>query len=94
MNKYFIISIDTESDNAWEKSNEIKMDNFLELPRFQKLCESYGFKPTYLVNYEMANSLFFKEFGSEIIKNQTKILQVKKNIFFLTDIYYTRFNKS
>ena len=28
----------------------------------------------------------------EIIKNQTKILQVKKNIFFLTDIYYTRFN--
>ena len=28
----------------------------------------------------------------EIIKNQTKILQVKKNIFFLTDIYYARFN--
>ena len=28
----------------------------------------------------------------EIIKNQTKILKVKKNIFFLTDIYYARFN--
>jgi hypothetical protein len=27
----------------------------------------------------------------EIIKNQTKILDVKKNIFFMTDIYYSQF---
>ena len=27
----------------------------------------------------------------EIIKNQTKILNVKKNIFFMTDIYYSQF---
>ena len=27
----------------------------------------------------------------EIIENQTKILNVKKNVFFLTDIYHSRF---
>ena len=29
---------------------------------------------------------------TEILKNYTKILQVKKNIFFMTDIYYTKFD--
>ena len=29
---------------------------------------------------------------TEILKNYTKILKVKKNIFFMTDIYYTKFN--
>ena len=29
---------------------------------------------------------------TEILKNHMKILQIKKNIFFMTDIYYTKFN--
>ena len=68
---FFLITIDTEGDDLWSHPRNITTKNARYLPRFQKLCESYGFKPTYLVNYEMANSLFFKEFGSEIIKNQT-----------------------
>ena len=67
---FFLITIDTEGDDLWSHPRNITTKNARYLPRFQKLCESYGFKPTYLVNYEMANSTFFKEFGSEIIKNQ------------------------
>ena len=29
---------------------------------------------------------------TEILKNRTKILKIKKNIFFMTDIYYTKLN--
>lgn len=61
--KKFIISIDTEGDNLWDWSTgkPITTNNAKYLPRFQNLCEKYGFKPTYLTNYEMANDPFFIE---------------------------------
>lgn len=54
--KNFIITVDTEGDNMWNwfYDGEITTENALYVPRFQELCESYGYKPTYLVNYEMA----------------------------------------
>ena len=54
--KYFLISIDTEGDDQWDWSpgKPITTENSLYIPRFQTLCEKYGFKPTYLTNYEMA----------------------------------------
>ena len=53
--KYFIITVDTEGDNLWDyhDGDEIKTENTLAIPRFQELCEQYGFKPVYLTNYEM-----------------------------------------
>lgn len=59
--KKFLISIDTEGDNlwAWRVGDKITTENAKYLPRFQELCESYGFKPTYLTNYEMATDPFF-----------------------------------
>ena len=53
--KYFIITVDTEGDNLWEykDGDTITTNNVLYIPRFQKLCEKYGFKPVYLTNYEM-----------------------------------------
>lgn len=61
--KYFIITVDTEGDNLWEykEGEEIKTRNAEFIPRFQHLCQKYGFKPVYLTNYEMANSQFFVE---------------------------------
>lgn len=52
----FIITVDTEGDNLWRwKEGElITTHNSQFIPRFQELCESYGFKPVYLTNYEMA----------------------------------------
>ncbi len=62
--KKFLISIDTEGDNLWRWSvgKSITTENAKYLPRFQELCEKYGFKPTYLTNYEMASDPFFSEY--------------------------------
>ena len=53
--KYFIITVDTEGDNLWshKKGEQITTHNAKYIPRFQELCEKYGFKPVYLTNYEM-----------------------------------------
>lgn len=55
MKRYFIITVDTEGDNLWsyKKGGQITTHNTKHIPRFQELCEKYGFKPVYLTNYEM-----------------------------------------
>lgn len=63
----FIITIDTEGDNLWARPREITTRNAAYLPRFQALCETFRFKPVYLVNYEMAVSDEFVEFGRDVI---------------------------
>ena len=69
---FFLITIDTEGDNLWSHHKNITTLNAKFIPRFQDLCESYGLKPTYLVNYELACSDVFKEFGLNLISNNTK----------------------
>jgi len=64
----FLITIDTEGDNLWSKPKKISTENAKFIPRFQNLCEYYGFKPTYLVNYEMACSNYFQEFGLDVLE--------------------------
>ncbi len=71
MKQYFIITIDTEGDNLWAVSDlrtPIQTENAKFLYRFQELCEKYGFIPTYLTNYEMANADAMKELGREGLK--------------------------
>ena len=65
---YFLITIDTEGDDIWSKPRTVSTRNADFLPRFQSLCESHGLKPTYLTNFEMANSNSFQEFGKEVLK--------------------------
>jgi hypothetical protein len=67
---FFLITIDTEGDNLWAQPKNITTRNAEYIPRFQNLCEYYGFKPTYLVNYEMACSNYFKEFGLDVLKKE------------------------
>lgn len=63
----FIITIDTEGDNLWQNHRQIKTENAHYLPRFQSLCEKYGFKPVWLTNYEMAVDPAFIEFAKSVI---------------------------
>jgi hypothetical protein len=63
----FIITIDTEGDDLWGKPREITTRNADYLPRFQSLCERYGYKPVYLTNYEMAMSDAFVAFGRDAL---------------------------
>lgn len=62
----FIITVDTEGDNLWAKPRAITTRNAACLPRFQRLCEKYRFKPVYLANYEMAMTVAFVEFGRDV----------------------------
>ncbi len=68
---HFLITIDTEGDNLWSAPREITTDNAAFLGRFESLCESYGLKPTYLVNYEMAKSAVFVNFGKDVLHRKT-----------------------
>lgn len=68
--RFFLITIDTEGDNLWQNS-EITTHNANFLPRFQMICERFGFKPTYLTNYEMAHDPAFQAFGHDVIQRQT-----------------------
>ncbi len=63
MKKTFLISIDAEGDNFWQWSpgDPISTKNAAYVYRFQALCEKYGYKPTYLTNYEMACDRRFVE---------------------------------
>ena len=53
--KKFIVTVDTEGDNlwAWKPGEKITIENNRYIPRFQNLCEKYGFCPVYLINNEM-----------------------------------------
>lgn len=68
----FLITIDTEGDDLWSRpSGKVGTQNALFLPRFQALCERYGFKPTYLTNYEMAMSEAYCEFARDAVSRGT-----------------------
>lgn len=62
--KYFIITIDTEGDNLWrwKQGDKIFTENVLFLNRFQDLCNTYGFKPVWLSNYEMISDNRYCDF--------------------------------
>ncbi len=53
-----IITVDTEPDNQWSRmrNSSVTLDNIPFTSRFQKLCEFYGIKPTYLVTSSVAKS--------------------------------------
>lgn len=65
--KKFIITIDTEKDNGWEwgHGDSITTENAAYMPRFQTICEKYGFKPTYLATYEMMKDKRFVELARD-----------------------------
>lgn len=66
--KKFLISIDTEGDNLWSwiPGKEITTENTKQLPEFQSLCDNFGFKPTYLTNFEMVEDHHFVDMFSKI----------------------------
>lgn len=67
----FLITIDTEGDNAWGRPRQITTENSRFLPRFQTLAERYGLKPTWLTNYEMALCPVFQELGRDTLARGT-----------------------
>ena len=57
---------------AWAcKGNQNTTKHARSLPRFQELCDVFGYKPTYLTSYEMAKDEFFIEFAADALKRGT-----------------------
>ena len=50
----FVVTVDTEADDAWNSPEFINLRNMKQIPRFQELCDAYSIIPTYLVTYECA----------------------------------------
>jgi hypothetical protein len=50
----FVVTVDTEADDAWSRPTDLQLANLQQIPRFQDLCDKYGVVPTYLLAYECA----------------------------------------
>jgi len=75
-NLKIIITIDAEGDNIWSWKNGdiIHTENCMYIPRFQNLCEKYGFKPVCLTDYEMVrDSRYVKYIKSLADDNRCEI---------------------
>jgi len=66
----FLITIDTEGDNLWKRPKTITTENAKGLFKFQNLCEKYGYKPTYLTDYEMAQDKHFQTLAKKAIRKK------------------------
>jgi hypothetical protein len=63
----FLLTIDTEGDDLWKRPQNITTRNLAFLPRFQTLCERFGFMPTYLTNWEALNDRGYQEFAKDVL---------------------------
>jgi hypothetical protein len=66
MKPSFLITIDTEGDNAWARPRTETTRNSAFLARFQTLAEKYGFKPVWLTTWEMAECPVYREFAQDV----------------------------
>jgi hypothetical protein len=63
----FLITIDTEGDNLWDRPRFVTTRNAEFLERFQLLCERHGLRPTWLTDHEMVSSPVFRRFALDVI---------------------------
>ena len=66
--KKFIITVDTEPDGQWDTQAEETTRNARYIPRFQELCDKYGFKPVYLTDFAMTQDNYFVELIKSYLK--------------------------
>jgi len=64
----FLITIDVEGDDLWSRPRNATTRNAGYLPRFQALCETHGWRPTYLTCHEMAICRSFQDFGRDLLR--------------------------
>lgn len=99
MEKYFVITIDTEGDNIWKRvttssgMREIGVDNAKYIKRFQLLCNKYGFIPTYLVDYEMAYAEPFVSQAREWLQEKKCEIGMHMHAWNTPPIYDLPFNR-
>jgi hypothetical protein len=51
--RVLIVTVDTEADDLWSRPTQYRCQNVEALPRFQRVCDERGVRPTYLVSHEI-----------------------------------------
>jgi len=54
----FVLSVDTEEEWDWSgpfPQDHLSVENTRRISKFQSFCDRLGIKPTYFVNYAIAN---------------------------------------
>lgn len=72
----FILSVDTEEEWDWSgpfPNSDFSVDNAKELPAFQNFCQELGIKPTYLVDYAIANDPYAVSILNGFNQNECEI---------------------
>lgn len=69
----FIITVDVEADNQWQRPSGMSVENIKFLARFQDLCQKYNFPPTYFVTHEVASSQDSVDILKKFQKNGAEI---------------------
>jgi hypothetical protein len=72
----FILSVDTEEEWDWTgpfPSEDFSVDNVNEIPAFQTFCQELGIKPTYFVDYAVANNKQSAQVLKELNQNYCEI---------------------
>ena len=67
----FLVTVDTEGDDAWSRPREASTRNAAFVDRLQRLCEAVGWRPTWLVNHEMATCPVFTAFALRTQREDT-----------------------
>lgn len=72
----FILSVDTEEEWDWSgpfPNENFSVDNVKEVPAFQTFCQELGIKPTYFVDYAVANNRQSAQILKELNQNYCEI---------------------
>jgi hypothetical protein len=78
MNKpiIFILSVDTEEEWNWDgpfPNENFSVENVNEIPAFQNFCQELGIKPTYFIDYAVANNLVSSNTLKQLNKDYCEI---------------------
>ena len=68
-----IITVDAEADNQWDVAAPQTTANLAAVPRFQRLCDQFGFPPTYLCTHEVVTSPDFGTIAAYASDGQAEV---------------------
>ena len=69
----FVLTIDTEEEWLWENDfpqENCSVQNIKHIPAFQQQCEKLGIRPTYFVDYAIAQDNYSQEVFKDIIASR------------------------
>lgn len=72
----FILSVDTEEEWNWAgpfPNENFSVENIHEIPAFQTFCQELGIKPTYFVDYAVANNAIAAQKIKQLSKEHCEI---------------------